>query len=123
MRDFLEEEEYYYNLSPQERAAYNEQVIKDWNLDEEEAEFQRHFDEYFSFEDMKKLHKMKSDDDAKKPVSLRLGVSDLARLKAAAKEQGLQYQSLIGSILHRYVSGTLVDVSEVRKAFSIQSPS
>ena len=118
MIDFDAIEEFdYYNATPEEREAYHEWVIKDQNLDEEEAEIMRNFDKLFSKEDMKKLYKMKSDADAKKPVSLRLGTADLGKLKEIAKVQGLQYQSLIGSVLHRYANGTLIDVSEVRKLY------
>ena len=37
-------------------------------------------------------------------ISLRLPESDLERLKAKALREGLPYQSLIGSILHKAVS-------------------
>ena len=37
-------------------------------------------------------------------ISLRLPESDLLRLKAKALREGLPYQSLIGSILHKAVS-------------------
>jgi predicted DNA binding CopG/RHH family protein len=37
-------------------------------------------------------------------ISLRLPQSDLERLKAKALREGLPYQSLIGSILHKAVS-------------------
>jgi predicted DNA binding CopG/RHH family protein len=37
-------------------------------------------------------------------ISLRLPESDLRRLKAKALREGLPYQSLIGSILHKAVS-------------------
>ena len=37
-------------------------------------------------------------------ISLRLANSDLARLKAKAIREGMPYQTLIGSILHKAVS-------------------
>jgi predicted DNA binding CopG/RHH family protein len=37
-------------------------------------------------------------------ISLRLPESDLERLKAKALREGLPYQSLIGSILHKAIS-------------------
>ena len=42
--------------------------------------------------------------EARVKISLRLLESDLARLKAKALREGLPYQSLIGSILHKAVS-------------------
>ena len=38
-------------------------------------------------------------------ISIRLPKSDLARLKARAMREGMPYQTLIGSILHKAVSG------------------
>lgn len=38
-------------------------------------------------------------------ISLRLPKSDLERLKARALREGMPYQTLIGSILHKAVSG------------------
>lgn len=41
----------------------------------------------------------------KRPVSLRLQEQDIQKVKAMAYEQGIPYQTLIGSIIHRYVKG------------------
>ena len=38
-------------------------------------------------------------------VNIRLSSADLEMLKRRAAEEGLPYQSLIASILHKYVSG------------------
>ena len=45
----------------------------------------------------------------KKQISTRLAERDLVRLKAKALEQGMPYQSLLASIVHRYVEGALVE--------------
>jgi predicted DNA binding CopG/RHH family protein len=45
----------------------------------------------------------------KKQISTRLAERDLVRLKAKALEQGMPYQSLLASIVHRYVEGGLVE--------------
>ena len=44
----------------------------------------------------------------KKQISTRLAERDLVRLKAIALAQGLPYQSLLASIVHQYVEGSLV---------------
>ena len=41
-------------------------------------------------------------------VNVRLTDFDLNKLKAKAIEEGMPYQTLIGSILHQYVTGKLV---------------
>ena len=64
--------------------------------------------------DLKKLKKrpgrVKTDKDAVKlPVSLRLDGSVLAAIKTEADRLGIPYQTLIGSILHRYATNELLD--------------
>lgn len=48
----------------------------------------------------------------KKAITTRLAVDDLARLKARALALGIPYQTLLASIVHRYVDGTLVDADQ-----------
>lgn len=45
----------------------------------------------------------------KERITTRLPARDLARLKAKAMELGIPYQTLLASVVHRYVEGTLVD--------------
>jgi predicted DNA binding CopG/RHH family protein len=39
-------------------------------------------------------------------INIRLSTADLEMLKRRAAEEGLPYQSLIASVLHKYVSGS-----------------
>ena len=50
-----------------------------------------------------------SSDAAKVHLSIRLDGGELAEIRTEASRMGIPYQTLIGSILHRYVSGELVD--------------
>ena len=64
--------------------------------------------------DLKKLKrrpgKVKTDEAAAKtPISIRLDGSVLAELKTEADRLGIPYQTFIGSLLHRYVHGELID--------------
>ena len=45
----------------------------------------------------------------RKPITTRLPEHDLARLKAKALALGIPYQTLLASIVHRYLEGTLVE--------------
>lgn len=45
-----------------------------------------------------------------KRMNIRMSESDIERLKAKALEEGLPYQSLVSSILHKYVSGKLKEI-------------
>ena len=47
-------------------------------------------------------------------MNIRITPSELEQIKARAKTEGLKYQSLVKSILHKYVTGQLVERS--RKA-------
>ena len=44
-----------------------------------------------------------------KRVNIRMSEKDLIRIRKKAMEEGLPYQTLISSVLHRYVNGRLVD--------------
>lgn len=74
--------------------------------------------------DLKKLKKrndrVKVDrDSARIPISLRLDGSVLAALKTEATRLGIPYQTFIGSLLHRYINGELLDKKalEIAKQF------
>ena len=64
--------------------------------------------------DLKKLKRRlgtaKSDPEtAKIPISIRLDGSVLAALKTEAERLGIPYQTYIGSVLHRFAQGELID--------------
>ena len=42
-------------------------------------------------------------------VNIRISSRDLEELQTMATEEGIPYQTLLGSVLHRYASGTLVE--------------
>jgi predicted DNA binding CopG/RHH family protein len=44
-----------------------------------------------------------------KRVNIRISSKDLTGLQKRAIVEGIPYQTLIASVLHKYVSGTLVD--------------
>ncbi len=46
-------------------------------------------------------------------IGLRLDGSDLAQLKSEAERLGIPYQTLLGSIIHRYVNGDLIEKKTV----------
>jgi len=44
-----------------------------------------------------------------KRVNIRLSSADLADIQTRALEEGIPYQTLIAGVLHKYVSGRLVE--------------
>ena len=68
--------------------------------------------------DLKKLKKrpgrVKTTREATRiAISIRLDGSVLAQIRTEAERFGIPYQSFVGSILHRYVHGELVDLKSV----------
>jgi hypothetical protein len=54
-----------------------------------------------------------TEDEIKVPISLRLAPNDVALLRDEADRLGIPYQTLIGSIIHRFVTGELIDKKSV----------
>ncbi len=82
-------------------------------LDAEEEEIFRAVDrgEYVSTnpgpEQMKEWQEAARNTLRKKPITVRVQERDIARIKEKALEQGIPYQTLVSSILHRYAEGKL----------------
>jgi len=53
-------------------------------------------------------------------ISLRISAYDLERLKEKAKRLGMPYQTLINSVLHKYITNQLLDEEEIIKSLSSQ---
>ena len=54
-----------------------------------------------------------------KSISLRVSNFDLEKLKEKADTEGIPYQTLINSILHKYITNQLFEKDQVIKTFSI----
>ena len=84
--------------------------------DEEEKEFVESFNEaldrgeplksVFTEEEKQRFQQIAKNtiNDEKKKISIRVSKTDLLRIKAKAMQEGLPYQTLINSVLHKYVS-------------------
>ena len=48
------------------------------------------------------------DINAKKQVNFRMNLNDLEKLKGRALVDGIPYQTLLNSIVHKFLNGTLV---------------
>jgi predicted DNA binding CopG/RHH family protein len=55
---------------------------------------------------------------AKVMISLRMDASVIGHLKVEALRLGMPYQTLLSSVLYRYVKGELIDKAEVKKIVS-----
>ena len=52
-------------------------------------------------------------------ISLRISSFNLDKLKEKAQTQGIPYQTLINSILHKYITNELLDRDEALKSFQM----
>ena len=50
-----------------------------------------------------------------KRINIRISNRDLLAVQSRASEEGIPYQTLVSSIIHKYVSGSLKDVSSEKK--------
>ena len=45
----------------------------------------------------------------RKAINIKVLENDLEKLKSKALEEGMPYQTLLNSVLHKYITGQLVD--------------
>ncbi len=100
--------------------------MRDIKLDEEEQEILESFErgEWKPARNVKSeiaKHQAYARNTLKKDkrVNIRISSKDLAEIQTLAIEDGLPYQTLISSILHRYVTGRLVDKARPNHADSL----
>ena len=55
-------------------------------------------------------------------VNIRISEPVLEQLKRRSREEGIPYQTLISSILHKYLTGQLVDESAIRHSIRFLRP-
>ena len=63
----------------------------------------------------KKIESILIKSSKKKVITLRLNDNDLEQIKSIAVSEGIPYQTLISSVLHKYINHRLVDKNEVLK--------
>ena len=52
-------------------------------------------------------------------INIRISAYDIEKVKQRALEEGIPYQTLISSIIHKYVTGKLVDERAVLKSMEL----
>ena len=92
-------------------------------LDAEEQEIENSFERLPSLPASEKEAMIASVRGAsiRRPVTLRMEETDLEAIRSLAEREGMPYQTLIGSVVHKYISGALVDINEVRKVIKIKA--
>ena len=88
-----------------------------YKLDPDENKIEEEAKEYktVSEQKKKKIESILEKSQKKKVITLRLDSNDLEKIKSIADDEGIPYQTLISSILHKYVNDRFVDKKEVFK--------
>ncbi len=80
---------------------YEEEILKSYENNEWESvkDFKRLKEEYEAY--------AKNAFKKNKRINIRISEKDLNRLKAKSLEEGVPYQTLVSSLIHKYVSGNI----------------
>ncbi len=94
--------------------------MKDY-LDENEEIIEKEAGGYKKISGKKKnkIESIIDKNSGKKTITLRLNVNDLERIRAMAASEGMPYQTLISSVLHKYINNRLVDKNDILKVSEI----
>ena len=66
-----------------------------------------------------KISRIIAETKKNRSISLRVSNFDLEKLKEKANTEGIPYQTLINSILHKYITNQLFEKDQVIKSFSV----
>jgi predicted DNA binding CopG/RHH family protein len=87
-------------------------------LDASERTIEREASSYrpVSRKDRRRIEKILERSRKSKNINIRISEPTLAELKKLAEREGLPYQTLVSSILHKYVNHRLVDEEAITKS-------
>jgi predicted DNA binding CopG/RHH family protein len=90
-------------------------------LDKYESEIEGNISQFAPVSNTKKASIESIIDKAneKKSISLRLKNNDIEQLKLRAETEGLPYQTLLSSIVHKFVTDQLVDKRSILRSLEI----
>lgn len=90
-------------------------------LDQYEQEIENNISQFKTVSNSKKalIDDIIDKSNEKKSISLRLKANDLELLKRRADSEGLPYQTLLSSIVHKFVSDQLIDKRSILKSIEI----
>jgi len=92
-------------------------------LDPFEKEIESHIDEFVPImgEKRRSIEAILERSRKTKNINIRISEPDLTRLKKKAEEEGVPYQTLISSVLHKYITDRLVEERAVLKSLELLS--
>jgi predicted DNA binding CopG/RHH family protein len=92
-------------------------------LDKYEREIEKSADSYrpVSKKELRKIEGILDRIRKTKNVNIRISETVLEELKKLSREEGIPYQTLISSVLHKFVTHRLVDEKAIRKSLQLLS--
>ena len=92
-------------------------------LDKHEREIEKSADSYRSVSKKERQNIEGVLDRIRKTrnVNIRISEAVLEQLKRRSREEGIPYQTLISSILHKFVTDRLVDEKSIRRSMQLLS--
>jgi predicted DNA binding CopG/RHH family protein len=90
-------------------------------LDKPEQDIEKRLSEYVPVRGTKRTKIEQLLQKAKKTrnINIRINELDLAKLRKKAENEGIPYQTLISSVLHKFVSERLVDQEDILKSIEL----
>jgi predicted DNA binding CopG/RHH family protein len=94
---------------------------KNVKLDKYEQEIEKSSDEYVPVSDVKKkkIESILTDSRKSRNINIRIKNYDLELIRKRAEEEGIPYQTLIASIIHKYISNQLIEERDIYNAIKI----
>ena len=91
------------------------------NLSNEEKKIENNIDSLISVSGKKRerIESILAKAKKNKAISLRIAEYDLEKLKEKAASDGIPYQTLINTVLHKYITNQLLEKNEVLKSIQI----
>ena len=66
-----------------------------------------------------KIEKIIDKENEKKSISLRVRKYDLEKLKERAQQEGIPYQTLLSSLIHKFITDQLLDKRSILKGIQL----
>ena len=91
------------------------------NLTNEEKEIENNIESLVSVSGKKRerIESILAKAKKNKAISLRISEYDLEKLKKKAASDGIPYQTLINTVLHKYITNQLLEKNEVLKSIQV----
>ena len=91
------------------------------HLTSEEKEIENNINSFVSVSGKKRerIESIMAKAKKNRAISLRIAEYDLEKLKEKAARDGIPYQTLINTVLHKYVTNQLLEKNEVLKSIQV----